>query len=86
MLALSKINQIENTHYISAADLLAKIDLRSGEYVWQQEAFQKQYALSLSGFRLPSITEERVYFQEAAEKRKTVEVDKTTGKILNVKN
>ena len=75
-----------NYAYLSAADLLAKIDLRSGDYVWQQQGFQKQYALSSEGFRLPSVNGERVIFQEDAEKGKTIEVDKTTGKILSVLN
>lgn len=72
--------------YLSAADLLAKIDLRSGDYVWQQQRFQEQYALSSEGFRLPSINAERVIFQEDTEKGKTIEVAKTTGKILSVRN
>lgn len=72
--------------YLTAANLLIKIDLRSGVFVWQQEDFQKQYALSSEGFRLPSILGDRVFFQEDAESGKTLEVDKTTGKILNVKN
>lgn len=75
-----------NYAYLSTAELLAKIDLRSGNYVWQQQDVQKQHALSSEGFRLPSINGERVLFQEDVEKGKTVEIDKTTGKILNVRN
>jgi hypothetical protein len=72
--------------YLSAADLLAKIDLRSGSYVWQQQGFEKQYALSPGGFRSPYINRDRVIFEEDAENGKTVEADKATGKILNVRN
>jgi hypothetical protein len=72
--------------YLTAANLLFKIDLRSGASVWQQDALEKQYALSSTGFRLPSVSDERVFFQEEAENGKTLEVDKTTGKILSVKN
>jgi hypothetical protein len=75
-----------NYAYLSAADLLAKIDLRSGNYVWQQQGFQAQHALSSEGFRLPSVSGERLIFQEDLENGKTVEVDKTTGKILSVRN
>jgi hypothetical protein len=75
-----------NYAYLSAVDLLAKIDLRSGDYVWQQLGFQEQYVLSSEGLRLPSIKGERVFFQENAENSKTIEVDKTTGKILSVRN
>jgi hypothetical protein len=72
--------------YFSAANLLAKIDLRSGAYVWQQEDVQRKYALSFDGFQLPSITGERVFFHEDGAKGKTIEVDKVTGKILSVAN
>ena len=76
----------DNYLYFSAANLLAKIDLHSGVYVWQQEDMQNKYALSFDGFRLPSITGERVYFPEDGAKGKTIEVDKVTGKILSVRN
>jgi len=72
--------------YLTAANLLIKIDLRSGASVWQQENLEKQYALSSLGFRLPSISNDRVFFQEDIENGKTLEVDKNTGKILSVKN
>jgi hypothetical protein len=75
-----------NYAYLSAADLLAKIDLRSGNYVWQQQGFQEKNGLSSEGFRLPSVSGERLIFQEELENGKTVEVDKTTGKILSVRN
>jgi outer membrane protein assembly factor BamB len=75
----------DNYLYFSAANLLAKIDLRSGAYVWQQEDVQRKHALSFDGFRLPSITGERVSFQEDGEKGKTVEIDKVTGRILGVR-
>src|SRR6266480_2883092 len=51
-----------NYAYLSAVDLLAKIDLRTGDYVWQQQAFQEQYLLSSDGFRLASVKGERVFF------------------------
>jgi uncharacterized protein YceK len=72
--------------YLTAANLLIKIDLRSGDSMWQQEDLDKQYALSSAGFRLPSISMDRVFFQEDVESGKTLEVDKKTGKILSVKN
>ena len=76
----------ENNVYFSAANLLAKIDLQTGEYVWRQEDLQKKYSLSFDGFRLPSIEGKRVLFPEDGEKGKTVEIDKVTGKILGVRD
>ena len=75
-----------NYAYLTAANLLAKLDLQTGRYVWQQPELQKQYPLSFEGFRLPSIQGERVLFQEDLARSKTVEVDKTTGKILSVRD
>jgi hypothetical protein len=62
-----------NYAYLSAANLLAKIDLQTGKYVWQQEDPQKQYAVSFSGFRLPLIDGQRILFLEDRSKGKTVE-------------
>jgi len=76
----------DNYLYFSAANLLAKIDLRSGAYVWKQEDVQRKHALSFDGFQLPSITGERVYFQEDGARGKTIEIDKATGRILNVRD
>jgi hypothetical protein len=72
--------------YLSAANLFAKIDLQTGKYVWQEQDPQKQYALSFSGFRLPLIDGQRVLFLEDRSKGKTVELDKASGKILNVRD
>ena len=76
----------DNYLYFSAANLLARIDLHTGDYAWHQEGVQRKYALSFDGFRLPSITGERVFFQEDGEKGKTVEIDKVTGKSLGVRD
>ncbi|MDQ2973964.1 MAG: hypothetical protein M3R69_00980 [Acidobacteriota bacterium] len=78
---------VENGYlYFSASNLLAKIDLHSGAFVWKQEDVQRKHALSFDGFRMPSITGERVSFQEDGEKGKTVEIDKATGRILSVRD
>jgi hypothetical protein len=74
-----------NCAYLSAANLFAKIDLQTGKYLWQQEDPQKQYALSFNGFRLPSIDGERILFLEDRSKGKTVELNKASGRILNVR-
>ena len=69
--------------YLSATDLLARMDLRTGNYVWEQ---QEQSVHSSEGFRLPAVNGERLLFIEDAENGKTIEVSKTTGKILSVRN
>jgi outer membrane protein assembly factor BamB len=76
----------DNSIYFSAANLLARIDLRTGAYVWHHEGVQRKNALSFDGFQLPSITGDRVFFHEDGDKGKTVEIDKVTGKILSVRD
>lgn len=75
-----------NYAYLSAANLFAKLDLQTGKYVWQEDDLQKQYALSFSGFRLPLIDGQRILFLEDRSKGKTVELDKASGRILNVRD
>lgn len=75
-----------NDLYLSAANLIARIDLRSGAYVWQQHEFEKQNAQSFEEFQLPSISGEHVLFPENGAKGRVVEVDKGNGKILSVRN
>ena len=75
-----------NDVYFSAANLLARMDLRTGAYVWQQGDVQRRYSLSLDGFQLPSITGDRVFFHEDGDKGKSIEIDKVTGKVLSVRD
>jgi hypothetical protein len=73
-----------NSLYLTAADLIAKLDLVSGTFAWQHLDLTKKYSSSFAAFDLPWTEGERVFFKEQS--AKTLEVDKTTGKILNVKD
>jgi hypothetical protein len=75
-----------NDVYLSAANLFARVDLKTGTYVWQQEDPQKQFPLGFDGFRLPQFEGERVLFAEDRQKGKTVEIEKSSGKILAVRD
>lgn len=68
--------------YFSAANLLAKIDLRTGGYVWKQENFQSPSATPFDGFQLPSISGDRVVFPEDAVQPRLIQLDKTTGRTI----
>ena len=72
--------------YIGATDQLAKIDLQTGAYVWQQLELKKKDGQPFGAFRLPSIVGDRIIFTEATAKSSVLELDKGTGKILNVTN
>ncbi len=67
--------------YLTAARLIAKLDLQSGAYAWQQKLQEND---AFEAFRLPRIDRNLVFFKEDAEPGKTIEVDKTTGKILDL--
>ena len=71
--------------YLSAANLFARVDLKTGTYAWQQVDPQKQFPLGFAGFRLPQFEGDRVLFSEDRQKGKTVEVEKSSGKIIAVR-
>jgi hypothetical protein len=72
----------QNFAYLSGFYLLAKIDLSSGSYIWQQEQFDSDYTPTTEVLR-PNLREERVAF---ATNDKVIEVDKNTGKVLAFHN
>lgn len=72
--------------YLSAANLFARVDLKTGKYVWQQEDPQKQFPLGFDGFRLPQLEGDRVLFSEDRQNGKTVEIQKSSGKIIAVRD
>lgn len=75
-----------NYAYLTAASLIAKLDLQSGAYVWQLEDLEKKYLAPFEAFRPPWISGDRVFFKEDTEPANTIEVDKMTGKILKVRD
>jgi hypothetical protein len=72
--------------YFSAANLFARVDLNTGKYVWQQEDPQKQFPLGFAGFRLPQLEGDRVLFSEDRQKGKTAELERSSGKIIAVRD
>jgi len=74
-----------NDAYLSAVNLLARLDLNSGKYVWQQTALEKDHPPAFEQFGLPSLTGDVAIFNEDAERARVIEVDKATGKILKVR-
>jgi len=79
---------VDNTSnaYLSAANLFARVDLKTAKYVWQQEDLQKQFSLGFDGFRLPQLAGDRVLFSQDRQNGKTVEVEKSSGKIIAVRD
>lgn len=67
--------------YLSASNLLAKVDLHSGHYVWQVSDIGKQEPVG--EFTLPRLIRDRVVFQEDGGSGRTIEVDKVSGRVLN---
>jgi len=70
--------------YLTAAGLVAKVDLRSGSYVWRQENLRQKYSPSFEVFQAPWIKGDHVFFKEDLAPFKSIEVDKLTGKIINI--
>lgn len=70
--------------YFSSANVIGKVDLRSGEYVWKQTEFEKKYQPEFFEFRLPFLAADRVMFEEALAEGRTIELDKNSGTIINL--
>ena len=71
-----------NYVYVTGQDLLAKLDLQTGKYVWQQTDLGKEYGSVFAQFALPEINGATIVFPEAGARARTLEVDKATGRIL----
>jgi hypothetical protein len=68
--------------YVTGQDFLAKLDLQTGKYVWQQTELGKEYGPMFAQFALPEINGATIVFPEAGARERTLEVDKATGRIL----
>lgn len=64
--------------YLTAQNLLARLDLQTGDYIWQTEVQQKS-APVFAEFLLPEIKGERAMFRENGQRHRVIEVDKLTG-------
>ena len=65
--------------YVTGQNLLAKLDLNSGNYIWQREVAKD--APAFAEFQLPEIHGERATFFENGQRRRVIEIDKLTGEI-----
>lgn len=66
----------EHALYFSGSNLLSKLDLQTGSYVWQSE-LQKFFT-----FSAPTVRGDKVFFHDESETERTVEVEKETGRLL----
>ena len=62
--------------YFGGSNLLSKLDLQSGSYVWQSE-LQKFFT-----FSVPAVRGDKVVFHDESEGERTVEVEKETGRLV----
>ena len=69
--------------YLVASNLLAKVELQTGSYLWQTPTEDESAS---EQFLPPRISNDHVVFQVDAENGRTIEVDKETGKVLKVVN
>lgn len=70
----------DNFAYLTGQGFVAKIDLQSGKYVWQQTNFDKSFL----EFSLPEVNGANVAFYERGSSSRVLELEKTTGKILKM--
>jgi hypothetical protein len=70
--------------YFTAASLAAKIDLKTGAYAWQQADLHARYAPSFATFQNLWLKGDHVFFKEDRPPYKSIELDKSTGKLINI--
>ena len=75
-----------NYAYLSAAGLLAKLDLGSGAYVWRQQLQPDKDSPPGQVFQAPRVEGVQVFFTEETAPHRTFVVDKLSGKIVGVRD
>jgi len=71
--------------YLTAAGLLAKLDLGSGAYVWRQQLRPDKDSPPAQVFQAPRVEGDQVFFTEDIAPHRTFVVDKLSGKIVDVR-
>jgi hypothetical protein len=72
---------IENgSAYLTAQNLLAKVDLQTGNVLWQKEVGKGSAPIFVE-FLLPEINGDHVTFRENAQRGRVIEVEKQNGEI-----
>lgn len=71
--------------YVTAQNFLAKLDLQTGDFIWQSEVQQKS-APAFSEFLLPEIHGLRAIFRENGQRQRVIEVDKVNGDNMKLAN
>jgi outer membrane protein assembly factor BamB len=67
--------------YITSHSNMAKLDLQSGEYIWQTQ-LDNQNSPAFVEFLLPELRTDRIVFRESGQRMRVLELDKLTGKVL----
>jgi outer membrane protein assembly factor BamB len=63
--------------YITGSNLLAKVDLQNGTYLWQQAELGRFYS-----FSVPAIKGDAILFRDESKTDTTIEVEKQTGRLI----
>ena len=76
---------IEDEHaYLTGINFVARLDLRTGEYVWKHDQLERGDGGDFNSFEVPSIEGDAVLFREIPTGKspaRTVRVNRKTGKI-----
>jgi outer membrane protein assembly factor BamB len=73
----------DSSVYVTAQNFLAKLDLQTGDFIWQSEVKQKS-APAFSEFLLPEIHDQRAIFRENGQRKRVIEVDKVNGENMKL--
>ncbi|MCA1633100.1 MAG: PQQ-like beta-propeller repeat protein [Acidobacteria bacterium] len=79
---------IEDEHvYLTGISFVARLDLRTGEYVWKHEKLERGGGGDFNSFEVPEVRSDAVLFREKPTGKspaRTVSVNRKTGKINGI--
>lgn len=70
--------------YFGGSNYLAKVDLESGEYLWQVTNFGDQPGPKSREFKVMKLSSDRVILSERGQAASVIEIDKLTGNVLSI--
>ena len=71
--------------FMSAANKLMSIDLANGDSVWEVSELEGQQSRPYTQFRVPRVRGDIVIFEEDEAKPRTIEVERSAGRVLRIK-
>jgi hypothetical protein len=71
--------------FMSSANKLMRIDLAAGDSIWEVSDLEGSQTRPYTQFRVPQVRGDIVVFEEDEAKPRTIEVERSAGRVLRIK-